>query len=416
MLPRLLLPLSLGALAAGPCALALAQTPPTPTAPGPARLPHEPIAASAEAAPQARPRASVTLAGYVESFYQWNFNNPSNGITNFRGYDNRHNTFTLENVVLDTSWSLGAPRISGRFVLQFGLTPETEYLDEPVHRGTISVGPSDINVWKYLQLAFVGWHAPIGRTLLVEAGLFLSPVGPEGMAVKDQWNWSRSNLFFGLPFYHTGARATYPLTDRWNVSVGVYNGWNSVVDNNVEKSVAAQLTYTIQDRVTFDLLYFGGVERPTGAPEGRAWRNLLDCYLTLYPTRRLSLMVHVDAGIEPNHFGISWWAAGALALRVQPLSWLYLAARADFFYEHRAHNEHGTAAFISFPVPWVSEQTVTVDVRPFDLLSFRLEFRHDQAAEALYFRDQVRVSPLTQQFIPNAEAQNNLTVGVVSWF
>jgi hypothetical protein len=57
------------------------------------------------------------------------------------------------------------------------------------------------------------------------------------MAVRDNWNWSRSNLFFGLPFYHTGVRATYALTEL-GITAGGYNGWNSVLDNNAEKSVA----------------------------------------------------------------------------------------------------------------------------------------------------------------------------------
>jgi hypothetical protein len=102
-------------------------------------------------------------------------------------------------------------------------------------------GASNLDVWKFIQQAVVAWHAPLGRGLLLEAGLFLSPIGPEGMAVKDQWNWSRSNLFFGLPFYHTGMRASYGLSDTLTLSVAAYNGWNSVVDNNDEKSVSAAL-------------------------------------------------------------------------------------------------------------------------------------------------------------------------------
>ena len=37
--------------------------------------------------------------------------------------------------------------------------------------------------------------------------------------------------------YQTGARAVYELTDEWSLALGVYNGWNSVVDNNRYKSV-----------------------------------------------------------------------------------------------------------------------------------------------------------------------------------
>jgi hypothetical protein len=54
-----------------------------------------------EPKPEARSEPTITFAGYTEAFYQWNLNDPSNHITNFRGFDNRHNTLTLSNAVLD---------------------------------------------------------------------------------------------------------------------------------------------------------------------------------------------------------------------------------------------------------------------------------------------------------------------------
>ncbi len=59
-----------------------------------------------------------------------------------------------------------------------------------------------------MQQGFVGYRFPFRRGLVVQAGLFLSPIGPEGIAVRDNRNWSRSTLFFALPYYHTGARAS----------------------------------------------------------------------------------------------------------------------------------------------------------------------------------------------------------------
>ena len=128
----------------------------------------------------------------------------------------------------------------------------------------------------------------------------VTPPGPEGVAVRDNWSFSRSDLFFGLPFYHTGVRATYPLRDAWTASLAGYNGWSSVVDNNDEKSIAAQLTYTLPGTITLGFLYFTGVERPPGAPEGRAWRHDFDAHATFYATPWLSLLAHFNAGFEPG--------------------------------------------------------------------------------------------------------------------
>jgi hypothetical protein len=306
--------------------------------------------------------------------------------------------------------------VTAHVALQIGLTPETYYLNEPVSPGTNAAGTTGPNVWKFIQQANVAWVAPLGRGLTIDAGIFLSPIGPESMPIKDQWNWSRSNLFFGLPFYHTGGRLTYPFTDRITVSLQVYNGWNSVVDNNPEKSIAGQFTYIIKDKLTYQFLYFTGVERPVGSPTGRPWRHLFDTYLTLYPKSWVSALLYFDGGFEPNNFGTSAWAAGAFYLRFHPLKWLYLAARGDFFYEWIPSNANGTAPPIFWNGSnWISEATATIQVQPWDTIAFMLEYRHDQAQQNLFFYHQVPFD-LLRNPLPNANSQDTITLGAVAWF
>lgn len=149
-------------------------------------------------APASTPTPPVTLNGYAEVFYSFNLNQPSSGITAYRAFDNRHNAFTISNVVLDGTARLGPTWV--RVAAQVGHTPETYYLGEPSSPAAGGVGASDANVWKYLQQAYVGVRVPVGTGLRVEADIFLSPVGVEFLAVKDSWNWSRSTLFYSLPY------------------------------------------------------------------------------------------------------------------------------------------------------------------------------------------------------------------------
>ena len=358
-------------------------------------------------------KASLTIGGYVDAFYQWNFNNPSNGITNFRGFDNRHNSFTIANAVLDVAGKVGFA--SGQVILQVGHTPETYYLAEPSSPGSPAAGAVGANVWKYLQKASATLRFPVGRGLFVEGGLLITPVGPEGFAWKDQWNLSRSNLFFGNPFYHTGIKIYYPVTNRWTVMMHVYNGWNSVVDNNSEKTLALHVTYDLTDKVFWNFLYMTGVERPRGAPEGRAWRHLFDTYVAYYPNKWISLSLNLNGGVEPNNFGTSWWAAFAGYIRVTPLQWLRLAARADYFYEKAAANSSGSASSIFWPVPWVAEFTFSVDFRPFDNASIRFDFRHDEAGGPMFFKATVPTG-LDGTPMITARSQETITVGLTTWF
>ena len=357
---------------------------------------------------------ALTLAGYVEAYFGWNFGRPSNGITAYRTFDSRHDSFTLSNAVLDAAWS--RDRVSGRLALQLGSTGATYYASEPSRPGGGGVTANDASLWRYVQQANLGYRADVGRGLLVEMGLFLSPIGPEGIAIKDQWTWSRSILFSALPFYHTGLRATYPLTDALSATVAAYDGWNSVVDNNDEKSVSASMTYAVADAITVQGLYFGGVERDRGVAEGRAFRHLFDAYVTVYPTKALAFMAHADAGFEANHFGTSSWEGGAIYARLQALQWLYVVARGDRLHEHVATSLGGSAARLFFPTADVASATLTLDARPQDGLSVRLEYRHDAAGAPMYFRGAVAGDGVTSPYVPTSRTQDTLTLGATAWF
>ena len=374
--------------------------------------PPPPFANAAPAAVPAPDSGKVTFGGSVEAFYSYNFDTPSNRITNYRGFDNRESTFTLSNLDLNAAWEKGAA--SGKISLQVGHTPNTYYLSEPAFPGTSATSSTDASTWKYVQEAWVGYKA---GGVLFKGGLFLSPIGVEGIAVKDNWNWSRSNLFFGLPFYHTGISATSDLSKRWTMTLMICNGWNNVVDNNRDKSVDLEATFKPSNKLAVHGLYFGGVERSTGAPEGSPWRNLFDLYATWDATPVLSFILSGDAGWENNAFGTSSWQAAAGYVRVKISSRSSVAARVDVFQEHVPSNSEGTASAIFWPADRVASQTLTLDYHPQDNISIRLEGRHDGATADMYFKDRVQGDGSTADpYIPNAKAQTTVTLGVTTWF
>jgi hypothetical protein len=370
------------ALATAPCALA--QTPTTTPTPSP----------------------TFKLGGYAEVFLSHNFNDPDNRITNDRGFDNREDKVAIDNVVVDVTGSAGA--FSAHVTLQAGLTPDTYYASEPGDRA-----------WRHVQQAYAGYNAPVGKGLLVEGGIFLSPIGPENVPIKDNWNWSRSDLFFGLPFYHAGVRATYALSSTATLMAMLCNGWNDVVDGNSSKSVMAQLQLKGPRNLEASLIYMGGSERPTGAPEGQPWRHLFDGWVRFDATQKLSLQLCGDGGFEENRFGRSSWLASAVYARfkVRPLLpggatrrppgpqalAIFLAARGDVFWESVPD---GTTPIFWSGATRVASATFTVDVRPLsDHLAVMLEARRDWATNDIYSRN-----------ASTARAQTTLTLGVTGWF
>lgn len=349
----------------------------------------------------------ISVGAYLEAYYQVHFQNPDNRITNLRGYDNRSRTFTLSNVAVDVKGEQGP--IAARVVLQVGHTPSTYYLAEPTSTGTRTVDTSSSELWKYVQVATVTAKAP--REITIEAGLFSSPIGIEVIAIKDNWNWSHSNVGFGLPSYHAGVLVARPLGGGWTAKLHAYNGWNSVVDNNAFPSVGLSAGYAGED-TNAQVLYFGGVERASGVAEGQAWRHLVDAYVQHAITDTLAVAAQGDAGVEANDFGTSAWLAGVAYAKYTFQPTLYAAVRGDVFYEQVA----GGAGAIFWPTDWVASATATLAYQPVAGLSVRLEARHDHAADDVYFGGSVATDPTTMAFVPDRRMQDTLTFGVTGWF
>lgn len=375
--------------------------PPPPTAP----LPAAPTANASD-------EPKVTVGGYVEALYAYNFGSPGNNVTNYRWVDNRHNSVELSTVVLDVLGETSS--FNAHLALQAGPTADGWYADSVEARaGASGAAPRAASTWKYVQQANVGWKAPVGSGLLLSVGLFLTPIGFEGPAVKDNFNWSRSNLFYTLPFYHAGARATYELTDRLTAMAMVVNGWNQATDLNDGKSVIAQLTYKMPDVLSASVLYMGGPERPQSSAEGRAFRHLFDGWVELDLPKRFAFALHADAGFEDGNFGVQSWRSGALYARVQPLDFLYVAARGDLFFED-VPSAGGTSASSLFYGADVGSLTGTIDLRPHRRVAFRAEARHDVASAPLYFKRGADVDT-SGALQPNARTQDTVTFGLTGW-
>lgn len=376
------------------------------SAPAFAQLPEPP--------PEPTPAPALDVHAWVESFYTHSFEEPSNGIVHLRGFDNRHNTISLANAVLDAN--LLHPTAIAHVTLQAGTAPQTYYLAEPTKTGAAGTAPSDAAAWRVLQQAFAGFK--LDDKTAVEAGLFLSPVGYEGLAVKDNVNFSRSNLFFGLPFYHSGARVRRELPHGLVAHAMVCNGWNSIVDGNEDLSVEGQVIWTAS-RASASLLYFGGNERPVGSPEGRPWRHLADFWGSYDVLPWLTVATQLDGGTEENRIGTHQWYAGAAYLVVKPKSWLRFAARGDVFHEQVAEDGDtgATSSAIFWPVERVGSVTLTADIRPNDNSSVRLEYRMDSASDDAFFSgDEIEGDGVATPYVPNTDSQSTVTLGLVAWF
>ena len=327
----------------------------------------------------------------------------------FRGFDAQHNSITLSNTYLGGVATLS--EFSARLVVQWGPTGASYYSGEPVKAGGGGAPASGPNLWQNIQEATLTYAS---KKVQIEAGIFLSPIGPEGMLVADNWNYSRSNLFYALPFYHTGLRFKLALSEEVSLLAMAVNGWSNVADNNVGKTFLVGTSLRPNDHVEAQLLANAGIERSTGAPEGQPWRMDFDGWVKLnYP--KWGVMAHLNAGFEPNRFGTSTFWGGAIYGRYALVDKLWLAGRVDRFAESLGNGPAGTAAPIFLAgSAWITSATATLAWEAHPNLDLRMEVRHDRSASPLYFRGTAAGDGVTTPFAPNATNQTTLLLGAIA--
>jgi len=358
----------------------------------------------------------LTIGGYVEAYYSHNFEKPDNRVSNNRWLDERNDSITLQTVAFDVAAKKGP--VSAKVTLMFGPTADRWYFEGAQippgeTNATLTPGQYSNETWKNIQTAYVGYEAPIGNGLLIQAGLMPTQIGYEGAAAKDNWNFSRSNLFNYLPFFHLGARATYPISESWSMTGAVYNGTNQPLDLNKGKAASIQSAY-MKDGFFLNLLYMGGNDREYGNPMGKPWRNTFDLVTQYDVMPRLSMALMFNAGFEKGNLGVDNWTAAALYARVKATEWLYFAARGDGLYEHVASKDGVESPIFLGGGDHVASGTFTAELRPIEGISLRLEYRHDDSdgAHPLFYKK--GFDAMGQQNL--SKVQNTLTLGLTGWF
>src|SRR5262249_33558395 len=136
---------------------------------------------------------------------------------------------------------------------------------------------------------------------------------------KDNWNYSRSALFsFGIPLWHTGFHVGYALVpDRFFANAYIYQGWNTINDNNAAATWGAQLKWTPSEKTSVIYNYIGGPEQPQNTTN---WKQVHDFIATQTFSDLVSVAVEGLYGRE-NHpttsLNQATWVAGEVLGKFQ---------------------------------------------------------------------------------------------------
>jgi hypothetical protein len=254
-----------------------------------AQTPPEPAPAETQKDPN--PWRNVTFGATVEGYYEYNWNKPPDRSLALRAYDTRANTLGLQQaaLVVDASPDVDAGRRYGlRVDLQFGQATETV-------QGSPANEPRP-DVYRHVWQAYGTYIFPLGPGLQADFGKFASILGYETNYAKDNQAFSRAYLFNFLPFYHSGLRLTYPVTDRVSLLYMLTNGIQQTEEFNDFKSNHFAAVLKPVPSVTWTVNYYFGQEQPDngqpGGPDG--FFRVFDTYVTVTPAEALTLGLDVN--------------------------------------------------------------------------------------------------------------------------
>lgn len=333
--------------------------------------------AQASAESPAPPPSKLDVTGFVDVFYEYNFNRADPA---FRAFDIHHNAFSLSLAEVAFAEAVSPTnRLGFRVDLNFGETADLVAALEPEENGQ--------EIYKHFQQAYL---SVLTGKVQWDVGRFVTPIGAEVIESQDNWNYTRSILFgYAIPFNHTGVRATVPVSGTVSLTGFLLNGWNNGTDLSGDKTVALGTIVKPHPSLTWNATYMGGRE-----VEGGAFRNLFDTTATFAATSKLSLMANFDYGQEGD---VEWWGLATYA-KVQALPIWSLAGRYEYVDDTRG----------GFMLLGTTAQSVTLtsDHLVAGGLKARLEYRADFADAPVFPKHDG----------PMATSQTTLAVGLVYGF
>jgi Putative beta-barrel porin-2, OmpL-like. bbp2 len=323
------------------------------------------------AAPAPNP---FSFSGYVEAYYQYDFNKPTdNNRPGFIYSHNRHNEFNLNLGFLKGSYN--AERVRANLAIAAGTYMNANYAAET-------------GVLKNVFEANAGLKISKKKNLWIDAGIFASHIGFESAVSKDCWVLTRSILADNTPYYESGAKLTYTSdNNKWVVSGLVLNGWQRIkrVDANSLMSYGTQLQYKPNANITLNYSTFIGTDKPDSA---RLWRYLHNVYGIFNVTGKFGIIAGCDIGSEQKTKGgsdFNTWYSPVLILKYAVNSKWAIAARGEYYCDKKG-------VIIASGTPngfQTAGYSVNVDYAPIPNAVIRLEVRSLNSKDDVFTKGSV---------------------------
>jgi hypothetical protein len=226
----------------------------------------------------------LTISGYAELYYGFDFNRPTdNNRPGFVYSHNRHNEVNLNLGFIKANYDNGNMRAN--LALMAGTYTNANLAAEP-------------GVLKNVFEANAGIKLSKTANLWLDGGIFASHIGFESAVSKDCWVLTRNISSDNTPYYETGAKLTYTTTNGRLTLTGLYlNGWQRIYRQNGNSKPAGglQVYYKPTNKITLNYSNYLGTE---GADTVRVRRFYHNFYGIFQLSSQLGLIAGFDYGTQ----------------------------------------------------------------------------------------------------------------------
>lgn len=266
----------------------------------------------------AQDSSAVTLSGYAEIYYSFDFDNPVTHEKPFFLYNHkRHNEVNVNLAYAKASYN--TKRVRSNLALMIGTYPIYNLAAEP-------------ELFRFVFEANIGVKLSSKHNLWIDAGIIPSHIGFESAVAADCWTPSRSIVAENSPYYETGVKLTSTnRRENFFVSVLVLNGWQRIQrPESINKpSFGLQFNYKPNDHLTVNYSNFLGTDQPDTVKALRTYHNVYAIYQL---NENWGLTTGFDLGIEKIQNGEDGiWYAPVLILRRRINNSSFLAFRGEYF-------------------------------------------------------------------------------------
>ncbi len=341
----------------------------------------------------------MDFSGYLDGYYSYNVNRPSNAangqINDLYNFNDKTDQFNLS---------------AAKLTINHDPDPFGVHADLLFGRTNVLIhSPTDKDTDNYLEQAYVSAKPAKAKGAEFDFGQFVTSAGAEVIEAKDNWNYSRSLLFaWAIPYYHFGLRTSMPVTKTWTAGLQVVNGWNDVVANNGGVTIGLTSALT-KPKYGWAVNFYTG---PQNADTQKGYRNLIDTTVTLTPTAKFNAYLnydygqnHTPAAVTQNDSGTvttpaasPHWQGAAVAVHEQITPKTALSGRFEYFDDNQGFSTGSAQA--------VKEFTGTYEYKWVEGLLTRVEYRHDWSNQYYFHKGNTEL----------VEAQSTLTVAFIAFF